>query len=277
MKKLISYIAVAVVGLLGLSACSQGSAEGQATAENPTTVQVGVIGDNNPEWEHIAEQLEANNEPVEIELVTFTDYVQPIMALENGDIDLHSALTEIYMEAINEESGYSNTPIAYTTLNPMGLFSNKYDSVEDIPENSEIAIPNDVSNGSRALLMLESSGLIEVNDEAGHYPTLEDITSNPKNITFTEIASNQTARVLNDVAASAINNDMATDAGLIPTEDSIYLEPVSESSEPYYNVIASREDETEDPAYQLIVDYYQTEEVKEIIDEKTNGSSIPVW
>lgn len=273
MKKTIKFSLIFTIFSLFLTAC----AGAQGSTDDVRTITLGVVGDNNPEWEHVQEQLVANEEPVRIEIVNFTDYVQPIEALENGDIDLHSALTEIYMDQINEESGYSNTTIAYTTLNPMGYFSEKHQSIDSIPDGGKVAVPDDVSNESRALLLLQTAGLIEIDPEAGLLPTVDDITANPKNLEIIPMAANQTARSLQDVDIAAVNNDMATDAGLIPTEDAIFLEPVADSSKPYYNVIASREDETEDPDYQLIVDYYQTEEVATIIDEKSSGSSIPVW
>lgn len=268
----IKFAFIFSVMVLFLTACG-----GAESAEEVRTITLGVVGDNNPEWEHVQEQLEANQEPVQLELVQFTEYIQPIEALESESIDLHAALTEIYMEQINEESGYSNTTIAYTTLNPMGYFSEKHESIDTIPDGGQIAIPDDVSNESRALLLLQTAGLIELDPEAGQLPTTDDITDNPKNLEIISMAANQTARSLQDVEMAAVNNDMATDAGYIPTEDAIFLEPIAESSEPYYNVIASRSDETDDPDYQLIIDYYQTEEVADIIEEKTKGSSVPVW
>ena len=272
MKRTVKSLFTIGAAVLFLAACGQ-----EAAQEDIRTVKIGVVGERNEAWEHVQEQLEENNEPVRIELVKFTEYVTPIQALEDGDIDLHSALTEIYMDQVNEDAGYSNTTIAYTTLNPMGLFSDKHESVDEIPDGGEIAIPDDVSNESRALLLLQAAGLIELDAEKGLLPTVNDITSNPKNLKFTVLAANQTARAMTDVDASVVNNDMAADAGLVPTEDAIFLEPVADSSKPYYNVIAAREDESEDPDFQIIVDYYQTPEVEKIIDEVTNKSSIPVW
>lgn len=272
MKKIVKSLVTVGAAVLFLAACGQ-----EAAQEDTRTVKIGVVGERNEAWEHVQQQLEENNEPVRIELVKFTEYVKPIQALEEGDIDLHSALTEIYMDQVNEDAGYSNTTIAYTTLNPMGLFSDKHASVDEIPDGGEIAIPDDVSNESRALLLLQAAGLIEVDPEKGLLPTVNDIISNPKNLEFTVLAANQTARAMTDVDASVVNNDMAADAGLVPTQDAIFLEPVADSSKPYYNVIASREDEADDPDFQIIIDYYQTDEVKAIIDEVTNKSSIPVW
>lgn len=267
MKKIFRALGLALVVLV-LAACGQ--------SEETTKVKVGVVGDKNDQWEYLQEEL-LEKENIEIELVKFTDYRQPIVSLDDGSIDMHSALTEIYMDSINEEGGYSNTTLGYTTLNPMGVFSEKIDSLDELQDGALVAIPDDVSNGSRALLLLQTAGLIELDESKGLLPTTSDITSNPKNLQFEEMAANQTARALADVDISLINNDMATDAGYVPTQDSIYLEPVAESSKPYYNVIAVREEETDNEVYKTILEYYQTDEVAEIIDEMSAGSSIPVW
>ena len=267
MKKIFRALGLALVVLV-LAACGQ--------SEETTKIKLGVVGDKNDQWEYLQEEL-LEKENIEIELVKFTDYRQPIVSLDDGSIDMHSALTEIYMDSINEEGGYSNTTLGYTTLNPMGVFSEKIDSLDELQDDALVAIPDDVSNGSRALLLLQTAGLIELDESKGLLPTTSDITSNPKNLQFEEMAANQTARALADVDISLINNDMATDAGYVPTQDSIYLEPVAESSKPYYNVIAVQEDQTDNEVYKTILEYYQTDKVAAIIDEMSAGSSIPVW
>lgn len=265
-KKL--FLLVAVFTLF-LTACGSSSKE-------TTHVKLGVVGDKNDQWEYIQKELK-DKENIDLELVKFTDYRGPIVALEDGSIDLHAALTEIFMEEVNKEGGYSNTTIAYTTLNPMGVFSEKIDSLDDLRDGAVVALPNDVSNESRALLLLQTAGLIKLDPDKRLLPSISDITENPKNLNFKSMAANQTARSLGDADIALINNDMASDAGFVPTQDSIYLEPVAESSKPYYNVIAARQDEKDKDIYQTIVKYYQTDEVAKIIDEMTNGSSIPVW
>ena len=267
MKKILRALGLALVVFV-LAACGQ--------SEETTKVKLGVVGDKNDQWEYLQEEL-LEKENIEIELVKFTDYRQPIVSLDDGSIDMHSALTEIYMDSINEEGGYSNTTLGYTTLNPMGVFSEKIDSLDELNDGALVAIPDDVSNGSRALLLLQTAGLIELDESKGLLPSTSDITSNPKNLQFEEMAANQTARALTDVDISLINNDMATDAGYVPTQDAIYLEPVAESSKPYYNVIAVQEDQTDNEVYKTILEYYQTDEVAAIIDEMSAGSSIPVW
>ncbi|MCO8289526.1 MetQ/NlpA family ABC transporter substrate-binding protein [Tetragenococcus halophilus] len=271
-KKIITgFLAIASMTLLG--ACDAGNDNENSEDK---TVRLGVVGENNEDWEYVQEELK-EKEDINLEIVTFTDYRTPITALEDGSIDLHTSLTEIFMDEINEEGGFSNTTIAYTNLNPLGIFSDKIEDVEDLEDEAEVALPNDVSNESRALLLLQQADLIELDEDKGNMPTTNDITANPKNLQFEELDANQTIRSLDDVDIACVNNNVAVDAGYIPTEDAIFLEPVAESSKPYYNVIAAREDEQDNEIYQTVVDYYQTDEVKEVIDDMTQGSSIPVW
>lgn len=263
------------LGLLALLSILIFSACGNAGSE-VTQVKVGVVGENNDEWEYLQEKLK-EEENIDIELVKFTDYRAPIVALEDGSIDMHATLTEIYMDQMNLEGDTHNTTIGYTTLNPMGVFSNKISDLSELRDGAIVAVPNDVSNQSRALLLLQTAGLIKLDPDKGLLPTTDDITENAKELEFNVMDANQTARVLDDVDISLVNNDMAANAGFVPTEDSIYLEPVAETSKPYYNVIAVDESNTDNPTYQTVVEYFQTTEVAEIIHERTNGSSIPVW
>ncbi len=274
MKKYSVHLSIGLVSLLtigALAACGNSNA-----AEETTVVKLGVVGEQNEAWEHVQEELK-EKEHIDLQLVKFTDYRQPIVALEDGSIDLHAALTEIFMDNVNEESGYSNTTIAYTTLNPLGIYSEKISDISALADGATVALPNDVSNESRALLLLQTAGLITLDADKGLLPTTSDVTDNPKQLNFELLDANQTARALTDVDISLINNGMAVDAGLIPTEDAIYLEPVADSSQPYYNVIAARADEKDNEVYQTVVKYYQTDEVKAIIEDVTKKSSIPVW
>lgn len=268
-KILLGLLAIIFVG--GLTACGTSDAK----ADESITVKLGVVGENNEPWEYVRKQLK--KEHINLEIVKFTDYRAPITALDDGSIDLHAALTEIFMDNVNEEGHFSNTTIAYTTLNPLGIYSQKIKNISELKKGATVALPNDVSNESRALLLLQTAGLIKLDESKGLLPTTSDITENKQNLVFKSLDSNQTARALPDVDISLINNGMATDAGLVPTEDAIFLEPVAESSKPYYNVIAARRDEKDKKIYQTIIKYYQTEKVKEIIAKSTKNSSIPVW
>lgn len=261
-------LAVAVVGLV---ACGNG-----ATAETETThVKLGVVGDSNEVWEPVIENLK--EEHIEIELVKFSDYTQPNEALEKGDIDLNAFQGYILMDEFNATNEGHLAAIGETVLNPIGLYSDKHDSVEEIADGSEVAIANDPVNAARGLLLLQSAGLIKLDYEDGKNPTAEDIVENPKNLKILELEAAQTARSLPDVGASAINVFMALDAGFIPKEDAIFIEPVNEDSKPYYNIIVAREDKQDNEVYKKIVDAYRTDASKELIDELYKGSVLPLW
>lgn len=262
-KKLFGTFALLTAGIL--TACGN---DGE-------TVRLGVVGENNEAWEHVQEELV--DEGIDLEIVTFSDYQTPNVALADGDIELNAFQTVIFLEDFNEDTGNDLTPIADTTLNPLGIYSEEVEDVEDIQEGDTVVIPNDASNEGRALILLQTAGLIEVDPEAGNYPTVDDVTDNPLNLDLVPVAGNQTARSLTDAAAAVINVGMAVDAGYIPSQDAIFLEPVNEDSEPYINAIVARPDEVDEELYQTIVDVYQSESTAEIIEETTEGSSIPVW
>lgn len=260
------------LGLLVTTACGT-DATSDAKASEP--IKIGVVGEVNEVWDFVKEKLAADG--VEIELVKFTDYATPNVALAEGELDLNSFQTKIFMDSFNEDHGENLVAIADTVIAPLGIYSSTIKDVSEIKENDVIAIPNDVSNEGRALLLLQTAGLIEVDPAKKQIPVVEDITSNPLNLTFETLDSSQTARALEDVTASVINSGMAVDAGFIPTEDAVFLEPVTESSDPYYNAIVSREEDKDNEVFQKIIEAYQAEDTKEVIAETSKGSSIPVW
>lgn len=260
---------------LFLAACG-GNGTTAGNSDEPIEVTVGVVGEVNEVWDYVAEEL-LEHENIKITLQKFTEYNIPNTSLADGTIDLNSFQTEIFLDNFNEAAGEDLTVIAYTVMAPLGIYSSEVTDLADIGEGAEIAIPNDPSNGGRALRLLQTAGLLTVDPEAGLLPSVDDITENPLNLKITELDSSQTARALEDLTASVINSGMAVDAGFVPTEDAVFLEPVNEESQPYYNVIAARPDETDNEVYKTIVEYYQTEGTKEVISETSAGSSIPIW
>lgn len=259
------------VGLLVTTACGTDASK----AEETEPIKIGVVGEVNEVWDFVKEKLAADG--VEIELIKFSDYATPNVALAEGELDLNSFQTKIFMDSFNEDHGENLVAIADTVIAPLGIYSSSIQDISETKENDVIAIPNDVSNEGRALLLLQTAGLIEVDPSKGQIPVVEDITSNPLNLTFETLDSSQTARALDDVTASVINSGMAVDAGFIPTEDAVFLEPVTESSDPYYNAIVSREEDKDNEVFKKIIEAYQAEDTKEVIAETSKGSSIPVW
>ena len=146
-----------------------------------------------------------------------------------------------------------------------------------MPDGATIAIPNEPTTLGRGLNLLQSAGLIKVKKDSGIKPSLQDITSNPRNFKFKEVEPAMAARTLDSVDASIINGNYAEAANLNPKKDSIYLEPVNKSTKPYVNIIAAQEKDRDNPVYEKIVATYQTEATKEVIDKTYKGAQIAAW
>lgn len=260
----------------GNAAVDPSSDSSTADANEPVKVTLGVVGEVNEPWDYVIEELK-EKENIEVELVKFTDYTTPNNALAEGEIDLSSFQTEIFMDNYNRDHGTELTTIGYTVMAPLGLYSEKITSINELKDGDTIAIPNDVSNEGRALILLQTAGLIKLDTAAGLVPTTEDVIENRLNLQFQTLESNQTARALQDVTASVINSGMAVDAGFIPSEDAVFLEPVTADSKPYYNVIAALSEDVDNEVFQTIVAYYQSEGTAKVIEESSKGSQFPVW
>ena len=281
MKNKTFLAAMTLSASLFLAACGNAASDSAsdsstADATEPVKVTLGVVGEVNEPWDYVIEELK-EKENIEVELVKFTDYTTPNNALAEGEIDLSSFQTEIFMDNYNRDHGTELTTIGYTVMAPLGLYSDKIKDISELKDGDTIAIPNDVSNEGRALILLQTAGLIKLDPEAGLVPTTEDVVENRLNLQFQTLESNQTARALQDVTASVINSGMAVDAGFIPSEDAVFLEPVTEDSKPYYNVIAALSEDVDNEVFQTIVAYYQSEGTAKVIEESSKGSQFPVW
>ncbi|GAK04363.1 methionine ABC transporter substrate-binding protein [Geomicrobium sp. JCM 19037] len=172
-----------------------------------------MSGTDTPQWDYIAELAE--EEGIEIDLIRFSDYVQPNIALAEEEIDANAFQTVSYFDNFKEEHGFDHLEaIAATVLAPLGLYSDEYERVEDIPEGAEIAIANEVTNQARNLMLLEEAGLLELEDDFGVTSGLDDIKENPLNLTLTPVQPANAPRIMADIDAAIINNGIAVDAGL---------------------------------------------------------------
>lgn len=240
-------------------------------------VTVGIVpGSAEDVWQVVVDQ--AKEEGIEVELQFFTDYNQPNEALQNGSIDLNAFQHIAFLDNWNESNDGSLVPIGFTFVSPMGTYSEKIKSLDELPEGGTVAIPNDPTNGGRALLALELAGVLEIDDEAGILVTPEDITENPKNIKIEELDAAQLVATLPDVDAAIINTNFANDAGL-SLKDAIFVDAdyPEKLSEKYKNSIVAREEDKENPLYLKIVELYQTDAVAQAIYDTTNGGDKPVW
>ena len=249
------------------------SACGTEKADN--VIKLGITGSESEVWNHIKDELA--KEGITLEIISFSDYTRPNLALAEGEIDLNSFQHYAFFENFKEQHDLELTAIGETVIAPIGLYSSKIKDVSEIKEGAEIAIPNDATNGGRALKLLETTGLIKVDETVGNTPTLKDITENRLNLKLTEVDAGTTARALDDVVATVINSGFAVDAGFTPLKDSIFLEPIDENSRPYINIIVARTKDKDNELYKRVVEIYQTDEVKAIIEELYKGSQVTTW
>lgn len=275
MKKFVKKVSVLAL-LAGLVAPATAFAEDKPF--DGETVKVGVASDDEIEvWEFVAELAEKEGITLEVEL--FNDYVQPNVAVASGDLDLNAFQHVAYLEEWNKENDEDLQPIGFTYVSPLGAYSEKVSSLDELTEGAVLAIPNDPTNGGRALLLLEQAGVIEVDDAAGVLPTLKDITKNDKKLEFKELDAAQVAVSLPDVDAAIINTNYALDHDLSIEEDAIFVdtEDLAKVNEVYKNVVVTRKDDVENELYKHIVELYQSEEVAEKITEVTDGANVAAW
>ncbi|OHV84732.1 MetQ/NlpA family ABC transporter substrate-binding protein [Rhizobium sp. LCM 4573] len=258
MKKLI--IAAALAAL----------AAGTALAE---TIKVGVTPG---EHAQIMEQVKeiAKTKGLDIEILEFSDYVVPNQALADGDLNANSFQHQPYLDNQIADRKFDLVSVGTTITTPMGVYSNKVKSLDELADGATIAIPNDPTNGGRALLVLASKGLIKVDEAKGLTVTPADVTENPKNIEFTELDAAQLPRSLADVDAAVINTNYALEADLHPREDAIAIE--SDKS-PYANVIAVRAADKDAPWVKTLVESYHDDKIRNFINEEFKGALIPSW
>lgn len=267
MKKLLLSIIIFALAAFAVGCSSD------ANGKDTSKVKLGISGTDTRIWDFIAEKAE--KEGIEIELVKFSDYVAPNTALAEGELDVNAFQTVAYFDVFIKEHNLDLVPIATTVLAPMGIYSDKYKDVKDIPDGAKIALPNDASNQGRALLLLQEAGLIGLPEDFDPNGNVNQVTDNPKNFEFVEVVPAQTPRVLPDVAASLINNGIAQDAGLTPLKDAIYYE--GETATPYINIIAVKAEDKDNKTLKRIAELYQEEDTAEFIEKEYDGNLIPTF
>ena len=214
-------------------------------------------------------------EGYDLEVTVFDDYVRPNEVVESGEFDANYFQHIPYLESFNTERGYHLVNAAGIHVEPFALYSKKYKSIKDLKKKAKIAIPNDPTNEGRALLLLQEAGLITLDPKAGITATVQDITSNPKKLKFSEIEAASLPRVLADVDAAVINGNYAIPAGLSAAKDGLFVEG---SSSPYVNVLCVKEGNENLPAVQAVIKALKSDKVKNYISEKyPNGEVVAVF
>lgn len=259
--------------LLALSLAACGSKDsGKSGAGETVTLKLGVVGGIYEElWTPAKNALKEQG--INLEFVQFSDYVTPNKALNSGEIDLNAFQHRIYLANEVKTNGYKIENIGNTFIIPLNLYSNKLTSVKDLKEGDTVAIPNDVTNGGRALKVLEAAGLIKIKSSAGFSPTVADIETYKVGIKIKELAANTIPSALADVAAGIVNGNFALDFGL-KTEKAIFAD-TSLKEENYWNLIAARSEDLKNAdkaaAYKKVVKAFQTAETEKVFKEKFGG------
>lgn len=275
MKKALTWTGLLVTLFALLSACGRGTASIAEGGGEEQIVKIGVVGDDLRDWEPAIARLKKEN--ITLDFVKFSDYNQPNEALANGDVDLNSFQHQAYLDKFNEQFNKNLVSIGNTVIAPLAIYSKQIKSLDDIKKGDEVLIPNDVTNGGRALILLQEAGLLKVDKKAGITPTVKDILANPLALKITEVDASQTARGLNDATFAVINSGFAVDAGLDPAEEAIFSEPVNERSKPYVNIIVARPDDERTEILQKVVAAYQQDDTEQALQEKSKGANVAAW
>lgn len=235
-------------------------------------VKVGICGANDPELERVAQIVK--KEGIRIKIVQFSDYSQPNTALANGEIDMNDFQTYTFQADWNKKHKTNIVTLGTTVIAPMSLFSKKITNIKQLKKGDRVAIPNDVTNEGRALQLLESAGLIELDN--AKIPNLQDITKNKVGIKISSLDAGQTAKSLDDVTAACVNSGVASDAKLNP-DKAIYREKITAKSKPYVNILSANAKDKNNPTFKKIVKAYHTKEVADLITKKFHGYESPAW
>ncbi|WP_346961611.1 MetQ/NlpA family ABC transporter substrate-binding protein [Clostridium sp.] len=270
-KKLLSLTLILALGVTLVGCGSKGKESSEANGEDKV-IAIGVSPEPHKAIVENAIKPLLEKEGYKVEVVEFSDYVLPNTALAEGEIDANYFQHIPFLEATVKEKSYD---LSYTTkvhLEPMGLYSEKIDDISAIKEGVEIAIPNDPSNGARALKLLAKNGVIEIPE--GDLVTAKDITSNPKNVKITELDAEQLPRVLQDVELAVINTNYALEGGLNPLKDALVIEG---GDSPYANIIAVRTKDKENDKIKALTKAATSEEVKKYIEDNYKGAIVPAF
>lgn len=282
LKSILKVVGLTALAGLTLAACANTG----GSSSDANTLRVGLMAKSDSEekrWEKIEELLD--KEGVKLEYTEFTDYSQPNIATANGDVDVNAFQHYNFLDNWNEENNGDLVAIADTIISPIRLYSgtkdgkNRYTSVDQIPDGATITVPNDATNESRALYLLQSAGLIKLDVSGKELATIANVKENPKKLDIKELDASQTARSLDSADAAVVNNTFVSEAG-VDFKNALFVEVADENSQQWYNVLAAKSDwEKSDKADALkkLIKAYHTDDVKKVIEETSEGLDQPVW
>ena len=277
MKKILTILAAAMFAVGALAGCGSDNASSDKSSSSSSGEKVVLkVGATAVPHAEILEQIkpELVKENIDLQIVEFNDYVQPNLTLNDGELDANFFQHKPYLDEFVSEHSVKLTSAGGVHIEPMGIYSHKVKAVDELPENATIAIPNDPTNGGRALLLLAKAGVITLKDNNDIKATVQSIVENPKNIQFQEVDAAQLPRVLDDVDAAVINTNYAMQAGFVPEKDALMIE---DSTSPYVNIVAVREGDENRPEIQALMKALRSDTVKKFIEEKYKGAVVPAF
>ena len=296
MKKLISATLAASLAL-SLAACGSSastdsvaassestaasSAAAESTAETSelagTTLKVAASPTPHAEILNAAKDILAE-QGIDLEVIEFTEYVQPNLVTESGEVDANYFQHKPYLDGFNVKQGTHLVSVGPVHYEPLGIYPGKSDDLANIADGATIAVPNDTTNEARALQLLAAQGLITVRDGAGLTATVNDITDNPHNLQIKEIEAAQLPRTVQDVDFAVINGNYAMEAGFSVGKDALATEDASsEAAQTYANILAVKEGRENDPAIQALYAALTSDKVKDYINSTYDGAVVPIF
>lgn len=271
-KKLTLLAGAALISVTALLAgCGTSTPAGGTEATKNTVVTVAATPVPHGEILNEIKPLLAK-EGIDLKIIEFTDYVKPNLALADKEVDATFHQHIPFLDKFNAEHGTKLISAAKIHVEPMGVYSHKVKDLNSLANGAKVAIPNDPSNGGRALVILQSAGLISLKDGGNVSSTVQDIVKNDKNLQFVELEAAQVPRSLDDTDIAVINTNFALEAGLNPLKDALFLEA---KDSPYANILAIREGDESRPEIQKLVKALQSPEVKKFIEDKYKGAILP--
>lgn len=272
------FAAITLAATLLLTGCGGGGEQPKADGGNDTKKEVTLkIGATPVPHAEMLEQIKGDlkAEGINLEIVEFNDYVQPNIALNDKELDANFFQHEPYLkDFLNEHKDVKLVNVGGVHVEPMGIYSKKVTKLDELAENATVSIPNDPTNGGRALLLLQKAGLLTLKDGANETATVQDIATNPKSLKIQEVEAAQLPRTLEDVDISIINTNYAMNADLNPMKDALFIE---DKTSPYVNIIAVREgDENRDDIKKLL-NALRSDKIKKFIEEKYKGAIVPAF
>lgn len=269
LKKILSTLAVMMTAAVIFTGCGDDNGGVSKEAKN---LKVGATPVPHAELlEEIKPVLK--EEGINLEIVEFSDYVQPNVALNDKELDANFFQHEPYLDDfIKEHKEMKLKNAGGIHIEPMGIYSKKITDLKDLKEGASISIPNDPTNGGRALMLLEKAGLLKLKDGVKETATVQDVVENSKNLKFEEVEAAQVPRTLEDVDAAVINTNYAMQINLVPTKDALFME---DSTSPYVNIVAVREGDENRPEIQSLLKALKSDKIKKFIEDKYKGAIVP--